>query len=50
MTLNLGKCENKNFDIPKSGMPYTDIGDISFFLPSIKSSAIPSKPSEQISS
>ena len=40
MTLNLGKCENKNFDIPKSGMPYTDIGDISFFLPSIKSNLI----------
>ena len=34
--LNLEKIENKNFDIQGAQIPYTNIADINYFLPSIK--------------
>ena len=34
--LNLGKIENKNFDIKAAQIPYTNIADINYFLPSMK--------------
>lgn len=35
-TLSLKKIENKNFVIKDSGIPYTNISDLNYFLPSIK--------------
>ena len=40
INLNLGEIDNKNFEIAKAGIPYENIGNINYFLTSIKSALL----------